>query len=242
MVELAIRSCANARDLGGYDTKDGHTRTHRFVRCGGTRALMRDDLEALRSYGITRVLDLRSIGESPELTCRFSHLPWVEWKNVPLFDYDISAPAMMPEGNVDNYLVTSYLHMLTATESLCEIFSFFAEAAPTDCILFHCAAGMDRTGIVAMLVLGLAGVAREQIIADYCYSFGTQEDVDAAIAAGAAPKGNEFYSFILQTRMDAIATVYDTIVQTHGSVRTFLLSCGISPDVLDAVCAHACNE
>jgi protein tyrosine/serine phosphatase len=34
-------------------------------------------------------------------------------------------------------------------------------------LVFHCAAGKDRTGIVAALVLGALGVVREAIIADY---------------------------------------------------------------------------
>lgn len=33
--------------------------------------------------------------------------------------------------------------------------------------VFHCAAGKDRTGVIAMFLLGIAGVAREDIIADY---------------------------------------------------------------------------
>lgn len=241
MVELHVRSCANVRDLGGYDTPEGTTVTHRFVRCGGTRALSRDDLGLLRSYGVARVLDLRGMGESPELTCRFSNQPWVVWRNIPLYDYDISAPTMVPAGGMDNYLVSSYMHMLTAGRVLRDIFGFFAEASPSECVLFHCAAGMDRTGMVAMLLLGLADVPREQIIADYCYSFGERADVDAAIACGSAGPTNEFASFILQTRMDAIGIVYDTIVRTHGSTRAFLGSCGIEGSVLDAVRAHLCD-
>lgn len=35
------------------------------------------------------------------------------------------------------------------------------------CALFHCRAGKDRTGVIAMLLLGLAGVADEDIVRDY---------------------------------------------------------------------------
>ena len=35
------------------------------------------------------------------------------------------------------------------------------------CSLFHCRAGKDRTGVVAMLLLGLAGVDDEFIVEDY---------------------------------------------------------------------------
>ena len=34
-------------------------------------------------------------------------------------------------------------------------------------LVFHCAAGKDRTGVLAALVLDLCGVARDDIVADY---------------------------------------------------------------------------
>src|SRR5262249_48896723 len=36
--------------------------------------------------------------------------------------------------------------------------------------VFHCAAGKDRTGIVACVVLGLLGVSDDEIVADYALS------------------------------------------------------------------------
>ena len=40
-------------------------------------------------------------------------------------------------------------------------------AAAEGCVLFHCAAGKDRTGVIAMLLLQLADVAKADIIANY---------------------------------------------------------------------------
>ena len=104
-------------------------------------------------------------------------------------------------------------------------------------MLFHCAAGMDRTGVVSMLLLGLADVARVEIIADYAYSFAPAEQVDAAVATGelhadADPRSE---SFILDTRIAAIATVYDTVVEHHGSVRALLAQAGVPTWQLDVV-------
>jgi len=36
------------------------------------------------------------------------------------------------------------------------------------CVVFHCAGGKDRTGLLALVLLTLAGAAPEEIIADYC--------------------------------------------------------------------------
>ncbi|MEU3628267.1 tyrosine-protein phosphatase [Amycolatopsis coloradensis] len=45
-----------------------------------------------------------------------------------------------------------------------------ANAAP-GCVVFHCAGGKDRTGLLALVVLTLAGAAPDEIIADYLLTF-----------------------------------------------------------------------
>lgn len=39
--------------------------------------------------------------------------------------------------------------------------------SPTHPVLFHCAAGKDRTGLAAAVILGVLGVPDETIVADY---------------------------------------------------------------------------
>lgn len=240
-----IRSCSNVRDLGGCDSPYGKTLPHRFVRCGATSSLTTMDLYRFRRWGVSHVLDLRSKMESPRQTCRFSNQGWVTWANVPFYERDISAPTMLPSRNVGNYLVSSYLYMLAAPTTIRSILEFCAQTDKNQCVLFHCAAGMDRTGMVAMLLLGLADVPRNQILADYCYSFAPKQVVDQAVLSYCpnqkAPQKNpddDFSSYLLHTRLEAIAAVYDTVVETHGSVRRFLRSCDVSKTVLNALTAH----
>ncbi|WP_245589629.1 tyrosine-protein phosphatase [Amycolatopsis balhimycina] len=45
-----------------------------------------------------------------------------------------------------------------------------ADAAP-GCVVFHCAGGKDRTGLLALVLLALAGAAPEEIIADYLLTY-----------------------------------------------------------------------
>lgn len=240
-MQLEFRSCPNVRDLGGYETPHGVTQLHRFVRAGGTRGLTQQDLVRFQEYGVSRVLDLRGVVESPSLTCRFYRQDWVTWHNVPLYDVDISSPSIAPTHNVDNFLVSSYLSMLGSKRALQEVFEFFRGVGPSDCVLFHCAAGMDRTGMIAMLLLGLADVQREQILADYVYSFGSVEEVETALATYGNVRNepiDDFRSFILYTRIEAITMVYDLLVHEYGSIRAFLESCNIDAATLEAVRSH----
>src|SRR4029077_8675104 len=45
-----------------------------------------------------------------------------------------------------------------------------ASAAP-GCVVFHCAGGKDRTGLLALVLLTLAGTTPGEIIADYLLSY-----------------------------------------------------------------------
>ena len=235
---LSIRSGHNVRELGGYDTPHGMTCRHRFLRSGSTRLLSHEDLDVLRAWGVHYVLDLRGIGETPEVTCPFAKLDWVQWRNIPLYDRDLSAPAMAPIRAAGSFLATSYLTMLRSQGCIRRIFAFLAQAGPEDCVLFHCAAGMDRTGVLSMLLLGLAEVSRRDIIADYVYSFGTVPEVDALLDDDVSEVTANLQDSPLTRRLQTIATAYDTVIAAHGSIGGYLQSCGVPNTDVDAVRAH----
>jgi protein-tyrosine phosphatase len=56
--------------------------------------------------------------------------------------------------------------LVNSQDSFKRVFEVFADSRFRRC-LFHCTAGKDRTGVTAMLLLGLAGVDDEEIVADY---------------------------------------------------------------------------
>lgn len=227
---LDVPSGRNIRELGGYPTPVGLTAYRRFLRSGSTEYLTRRDIDALRTYGVTHVLDLRSPMESPERTCCFARERSVSWKNVELYGYDISDPRLMPAEPSDNYLVGSYLTMLANHGAVREIIAFCATVPRDACVLFHCAAGMDRTGVTALLLLAIVGVSREQIVKDYGYSFDKIAVVDRAVETGEHVDSNPWMS--LNDRIAAMFTVYDTLMGAYGSVEEYLTDCGATPDEL----------
>lgn len=97
-------------------------------------------------------------------------------------------------------------------------------------VLFHCAAGKDRTGFCAAMVLGLAGVSEEAILADYALT-NTAVDLRAFIvthrAAGMGlTDGQHPFEKMAPDVRDALmladpaylTAALDSVIAAHGSI------------------------
>lgn len=233
---IDVPTGSNVRELGSYRVEGGTTIPHRYLRSGSTQYLSRRDIDRLRAYGVTHVLDLRGSAESPDRTCVFAHEPSVTWKNVPLFGYDLSDPKLQVGNDVYNYLLSGYLAMLANHEGVRSCISFCASVPDDSCLLFHCAAGMDRTGMVALLLLGTVGASRDIIIKDYLYSFASISEVNRAVNYG--EYADNYRGERLPLRLETIERTYDTLIAAYGTVSDYLLTCGVTGDELAAIRHH----
>jgi protein-tyrosine phosphatase len=168
---LDMQGPSNFRDIGGYPTIDGsQTRWGRVFRSDGLHGLSDSDHDRLRGLGVTMVFDLRSDGEVEQAPDRLPddithvHMP---------MSSDVAQQRSMLERIVDGDLrkfdeddmSDGYLRMLEGfPDYLAQVIGAVADG---ERIVFHCTAGKDRTGITAMTLLGLAGVADPYILDDY---------------------------------------------------------------------------
>lgn len=234
---LTFSTIFNVRDLGGYTTTTGPTKERRFLRSGDTMFLTDEDLASLLDYGVRRVVDLRMALERPELTDRFASVDGVAWMSSSMADDRTMTPDWMSKGSVVDFVVEGYQRMLADRVGVAQMVDFMAQANQNDCILFHCAGGMDRTGVVSFLVLGAAEATRDAIVADYAYAFGTDEEADGLLASwdrSAPPCPHDG----IEARIYAMYELYDWLVATHGSVRAYLADCGVSHDHINALANH----
>ena len=162
----------NFRDLGGYVSRDGrHVKWGKLFRCGHLAELSDEDLVSLRALGIHRVHDFRREEEQRRMPSR-------EFSAQTTADYQISIGSMSRFWDI---LLAGKLTALSSHELVVNSYR--------DCIeevipaytrfmrgildndrggsLFHCAAGKDRTGMAAALILGALDVPRETIVEDY---------------------------------------------------------------------------
>lgn len=176
MLWLELEGAVNVRDVGGLTTVDGRrTRPGALLRADNLQDLTPDDVAKLRAWGVRTVLDLRHPAEVE------AHGPG------PLADLvehrQLSLIPLVPDGEAAQAAVPSREHRAGEHPTQMEGFYLgYVEDAPAGIasalraiaddgpVLVHCAAGKDRTGVVVALALLLAGVTREQVVADYVRS------------------------------------------------------------------------
>jgi protein-tyrosine phosphatase len=187
------------------------------------------------------VADLRSVDELAHVPDPFAKQPAVTYINVPLYSCDLHDPKIeqglseaTEQGAYGNFLVEGYLSMLANSAAMQRLFSFFATVPHDTCVLFHCTAGMDRTGVISMLLLALAGVDLEHIVADYAYSYTSVDDVDSWLFGDKVAPNTETNRVSLQT----MRVVYQQLLRAYGSVEGYLSSCGICAEDVTRVRCH----
>jgi protein-tyrosine phosphatase len=161
----------NVRDLGGYHAADDRTtRWQTLYRADGINRVGGDDLGRLADLQLRTVLDLRTHVELDErgrfpvdqMPVTYHHLPviretWESWDT----DVEVEPVAFLVE-RYQEMLVDGAPALAGALEVLADPDSYPA--------VFHCAAGKDRTGVLAAVLLGLLGVSEDDIAEDYALS------------------------------------------------------------------------
>ena len=222
----------NVRDLGGYPTQDG-TRTawRQFLRADSLHRLPAAEVARLHEAGLRTVIDLRTTDELRSAPNPFAAFADVHYLNLPLFD-DLSPQAMArPQSPEAHPLLNFYIDAIeTRGSAIREILSEMADAA-AGAVLFNCTAGKDRTGILAALLLSLAGVPRREIIADYAATEGFIPDLKREFLDLAARNGTDVarYARLLESPAPTMEATLDRLARRHGSVEGYLADIGLSP-------------
>jgi protein-tyrosine phosphatase len=222
---------ANFRDIGGYETDHGRmVRTGRLFRADSLSYMSDADVEHVTQVlGLRTVIDLRATHEVE----RFTHGPLAELQvrvaHVPIVD-ETRRPEPAEAANADTMAIDEiYLLMLGRFGHRFAAVLDLISQPDSQPAVFHCAAGKDRTGLVAMLVLGLLGVDRDIIAADYAL---TDERMPLLMERHLArADGDVALAEVGRQRwaIDAAAmrTVVDHLVDGHGSVEGYLLAHGL---------------
>jgi len=226
---LPLERGHNFRDLGGYRTADGRRVRRGMVFRSGTMAdLSEADIERLSRLGIVCICDLRTTSE------RTKHpTNWHDATKVRLLahDYDHSEGSLASLTLGDGAAVRSRMISLYRTlheEQRASYAALFARLIEGEVpLLFNCAAGKDRTGIAAALILTALGVPRAAVIEDYVLSDRFAEPLFALLCRNPrygldAASPRESWLPMTRAYPEYIETMLDTLAHRHGSVAAYL--------------------
>ena len=235
---LALKGGRNFRDLGGYQTQDGHSvKWGKLYRSGALHKLTDADYEKLKDLHIATIVDFRATKErNTDVT---------DWKAGPInhltwdynMDFDTSAFAELfkkgkvTEQDMENLMAHMYPGIVDSQKAHYQ--AMFAQLVKSDdALLFHCSAGKDRTGIAAALILTALGVDRETIEQDYILSedvlkmsdlMSSNQDHQAdPMYAALARLPKPALQALMGTRTSYIRAAFAKMEQESGSVENYI--------------------
>jgi protein-tyrosine phosphatase len=239
---VPLEGSFNFRDLGGYPGLNGRqTRWGRLYRADALHELTEEDVVQLRLLGLRTVIDLRTEREldrsgrgllEPEPVA-FHHLAVVQEGVRGTITADaesLAAPAPPGDDLAERYL----WYLEVGRNSLVEAFNLLGGADHYP-LVFHCAAGKDRTGVLAALVLEIVGVDREVIVSDYVI---TAERLGFIMDRWRAdPEFAERMAKVPPARYSVEASTMegflDGLTEFHGGARAWALAAGVPEGVLE---------
>lgn len=230
--------CLNARDLGGLPLAGGgHTRFGAVVRADNVRGLSDGGWDALAAYGVVRIVDLRydeelALDPSRDVATEVVHVPVLPgandpwWRAVEAIGDAGDEPAASTRDVYLAFLERGATGFAAAVEAVAD--------APDGAVLVHCMVGKDRTGLMAALLLSLAGVAIETIGADYALSAANLAPLSDPWVQKAPDEAERARRRrIVATPAAAMVGVLRALDERNGGVRGYLRHAGASERALD---------
>lgn len=196
---MNIGGLVNVRDVGGWTTTEGKTVKQGLLYRGAEPdglfeteyKLTAEGLEQMKALGIKTELDLRHAGED------------VFGPEVQHFYYDALQyhHAFTPEGR----------------EAVRRLFTDLADPANYPAYL-HCTYGLDRTGTMSYLLLGLLGVSDKDLHRDY--------ELSAL-----------YHDWLTQEHMDLMVDMIGDLPgdDTRQRVEYFLMSTGVTKEQIESI-------
>ncbi|KAG5654585.1 hypothetical protein H0H81_011560 [Sphagnurus paluster] len=247
---VTIDGVINVRDLGSYpsETSPGSVTRPRFLfRSAELSSITVEGQEKLRALGITKVFDLRSDTEIHKYNTPQPEIDGIEIVRAPVFQTEDYSPEMMAK--------RYQLYASGKTEAFMELYSQILDHGgpsfgailrhirdrPSEGCIFHCTAGKDRTGIIAAIILKLAGVDNSAIAEDYALTRVGREPARAMIMARLSKEplfasNNEAALNMFTCRHETMIAFLSLLEEKYGGAEGYVKSyLGLSGDDIQAI-------
>jgi protein-tyrosine phosphatase len=235
---LPFGGAFNFRDLGGYPARAGQTvRWRTLFRADALHRLPDEELDQLAEMNVHTVLDLRTRaevegGHLSDETRGLVHL------HLPVLGETWKPRDLDPDADAGQILGDLYVDMLTiGAPALAGALETLSDPGNLPAV-FHCAAGKDRTGVLAAMVLSLLGVDDDVIVADYAISGANMDSLVERLKRErpeALTAMNEQPSAYLAAPPEAMRRFLAHVRDEFGSMPGYVRSIGIELETVEAL-------
>lgn len=223
---IPLEKSSNLRDLGGWPTQDGRrVRSGIIYRAPALLGLSPADQAAIAALNIKITCDFRGVHESSNSPvnlpgARVEKLPIEPTVGASLRDIVLTG---MATGHVSNNEMFDLLreayqaYALIAYPRYRTMFELLLDEANL-ALLFHCAAGKDRTGFGAAILLTALGVEWNHVMQDYLAT----NALWRRESAKSLDLPDAVKNMLLSAHPDLLTAAFDALRGAYGSVDTYL--------------------
>jgi protein-tyrosine phosphatase len=236
---LRFNSVVNFRDIGGYRGYSGKTVAWRRVfRSGEFRRITPEDIKRLiGELGVTSIIDLRS-----ELELANNGKGLLPQTGIKYCNISFMPDGGDPEANAQRFKEMTcmgefYIELARQKnygKKIVEALEVIAEPGNHP-LIFHCAVGKDRTGMLAAMLLHLLGVSDADIIQDYALSEPYMDEL--LVRFKAAPREKDakppppIPDFFWKAPPDSMGMLLAMLRREYGSVEGYLNEMGMPASI-----------
>ena len=232
--DVPLQEGTNFRDLGGYPAADGkRVRWGRLFRSGHSAHLTDQDQAMVISLNIGVCCDFRRLDEQASAisrlcpSTRIVPLPISPGSSNSFFE-QLRRQGGQPEEMAAFMVDINREFVRVYDEPYRQMFHELI-ALDERAFMFNCAAGKDRTGFAAALILSALGVSEEVILEDYLLTsryYPWEREMSRVIHNYNEEAGGNLNEALvmpmLEVRPEYLAGAFATIDEDYGSVERYL--------------------
>lgn len=224
----------NFRDLGGTPAANGRKiKSNRLLRSAEPVKMNKEAVFMLTQHGLKALVDFRcgrEISKGPD-----DKIPGVSYVNYDIMADDDEDTTIdewlfgMNPTRAEKYMNRIYREFITSGSGRNGYSQFikYCSGDISGAILFHCAAGKDRTGFGAALLLKLLGVANEEIFSDYLQTNESRREHNEKLLAEYRANGMNEEQLVAATILNGVKREYleaafATIQEEYGSFENYI--------------------
>jgi protein-tyrosine phosphatase len=238
--KIEIESVMNFRDLGGYRNRHGATMVwRRIFRSGDFRNITAADFAAIeKEIGLTSIIDLRTSKEAEQYGKRGFSEAGIRYTNIPLMgggNKKEEARWLKECTNLGEF----YLHIISEKKfpkQMTAVLKMIADPKNYP-LVFHCAIGKDRTGILSAILLSILEIDDEMIIEDYTLSGPAVQKLRENMKKNHVDEEmvKRLPDYFWEAAPESMELFLSTLKKKYGSVAGYLINLGVRANLIEKV-------